>query len=167
MINWYVLHTKPFKEKFVDSLLSINNIESFYLQIRTQTLNLRSHTFRSYFPGYTFIRTDIEKCTNLDFRWLPGVVGLVCFDSHPATVEDIIIKQIRNYLDKVNALAATTSSNIQSGEKVIIHDGLFKGYEGIFDHYLSSSNRVCILMKLLSSRMVSVRLSADLITIKK
>lgn len=98
-----------------------------------------------YFPGYIFIQTNIDTNMKIDLRWLPGVIGLVCFDSQPATVDDLLIEQLRGHLLKIDSLSTRYSSNFQSGDKIIITDGIFKGYEGIFDRHLSGGNRVCIL----------------------
>ncbi len=73
-IAWYTLHVKPHKERFVfERLQSLEHIpvpgnvpnvakqiEVFFPAVRVKPVNPRSAKVRPYFPGYIFVRGDLE-----------------------------------------------------------------------------------------------------------
>ena len=58
--SWYVIHSKPRKENQVYSQLQARAIETFYPTIRVKPVNPRSAKIRPYFPGYLFVRVDLD-----------------------------------------------------------------------------------------------------------
>ena len=60
-VSWYVLHSKPRKEEFLAEQLELRKIETFAPCIRVQVVNPRARKVKPYFPGYIFVRTDLEK----------------------------------------------------------------------------------------------------------
>jgi transcriptional antiterminator RfaH len=89
---------------------------------------------------------------------------MVVFDMEPATVPETLIHAIRRRVGEVNDAGGVEESShlagVQRGDTVMIYDGPFAGYEAIFDVRLPGSERVRVLIKLLSQRQVPVELSA-------
>jgi transcriptional antiterminator RfaH len=52
---------------------------------------------------------------------------------------------------------------LQNGDKIRIQYGPFQGYEAIFNTRIPGTERVRVLLKLLSDRLVSIELNADTI----
>ncbi len=149
--RWYALRSKPKKEPIVwRKVLSIG-IECFYPQIRVHPVNPRSRKSKPYFPGYLFIRVDLEDMGISRFRWMPHTLGLVTFGGEAAYIPDSLIQALQRQIEVVNEKGGELFSDLKRGDKVKIIDGPFSGYEAIFDHRLSGKERVRVLLQYLNS----------------
>ena len=79
MEQWYVMQSKPQKEKLLYEQLRSREIETFYPSIRTKPVNPRARKYKSYFPGYMFVHVDLDLVGISALQWVPGAVGLVNF----------------------------------------------------------------------------------------
>lgn len=158
--HWYVVRTKPHKEAIVWQQLQTRGIETFYPRIQVQPVNPRSRTVRPYFPGYLFVRADLDQVGLSTFQWLPEAVGLVSFGGEPAPVPDAVITALRRHVKEVIAAGGELFYGLEPGDPVEIRDGPFAGYEGIFDARLSGTDRVRVLLKMLNDRYVAMDVRA-------
>jgi transcriptional antiterminator RfaH len=145
--------------------LSARGFESVYPQLHVRPANPRSRAIRPYFPGYLFVRTDIEQVGASVFQWMPFSGGFVSFGGTPATVPDSLVKAICRHLDQINAAGGELLDGLKHGDLVKIHGGPFHGYECIFDARLPGRERVRVLLNLLESRPVPIELPARQIAI--
>ena len=166
-VSWYVLHSKPRKEEFLAEQLELRKIETFAPCIRVQVVNPRARKVKPYFPGYIFVRTDLEKTVLSTLHYVPGSTGLITFGGAPAYVPDGLIHAIRQRVDEINSAGGELFDVLNAGETVVIHSGPFSGYEAIFDHRLPGTERVRVLLKLLRNRQMPVDLPAGHIRPKK
>lgn len=158
--NWYALQSKPNKEDSLFQQLESQGIEVFFPRIRVHPVNPRAKKIKAYFPGYMFVRADLAAVGISTFQWMPFARGMVSFDQEPATVPDGLIGAIRRRVDEVNKAGGEVFDGLHKGDTVMIEDGPFAGYEAIFDVRLPGSERVRVLIKLLSQRQVPVELHA-------
>ena len=161
--NWYVLHSKPHKEELLAEQLELRRIETFAPRIRVQVVNPRARKVRAYFPGYLFVRVDLEKLGLSALQYVPGSAGLISFGGEPATVPDGLVQAIRLRVGEVNSAGGELFDILRSGETVLVHSGPFAGYEAIFDVRLAGTERVRVLLKLLRNRILPVELPAGYI----
>lgn len=164
---WYALQSKVNKEDALYEQLENQGFEAFYPQIRVNPVNPRSKRVKAYFPGYLFVFADIERVGISTFQWMPFARGMVTFGQEPAAVPEPLINAIRRRVEEVNAAGGELFSGLKKGDAVMIQDGPFAGYEAIFDVRLSGSERVRVLIKLLSQRQVPIELKAGQIQQKK
>jgi transcription elongation factor/antiterminator RfaH len=167
-VHWYALRCKPRKEDTVWGQVRTQAVEVFYPRMRVQPVNPRSRKFRPYFPGYMFVRVDIQEMGLSTFRWMPHAVGLVTFGEEAAIVPDNLIHAIQRRVEEIAAAGGELFDGLNQGDKVLISDGPFAGYEAIFDARIPGSERVRVLLQLLNNqRHVPVELSAGQIKRKK
>jgi transcriptional antiterminator RfaH len=164
---WYVLHSKPHKEDMLAEQLEIRRIETFAPRIRVQVVNPRARKVRSYFPGYIFVRADLERLGLSVLKYVPGSAGLIAFGGEPAFVPDGLIHAIRQRVEEINSSGGELFDVLRSGETVLVHSGPFAGYEAIFDITLPGTERVRVLLKLLRNRNMPVELPAGYVRPKK
>ena len=157
---WYVIHSKPNKEELLYEQLRTRNIDAYYPRIKVQPINPRARKTIPYFPGYLFIKVDLDILGSSTLRWMPGALGLVEFGSDPASVPDDLIQTIREKVNQVNTLDENKAERFKTGESVTIQSGPFAGYHAIFDSRLPGPERVRVLLQLLSDRQIGVELSA-------
>jgi transcriptional antiterminator RfaH len=157
---WYALRSKPRKEEVLWQQLLARDVEVFFPRIRVHPVNPRSRKLRPYFPGYMFVYVDIEEVGLSKFNWMPHAIGLVSFDGEPATVPENLIHLVRTRVDEIAAAGGEFYDGLKSGEPVRISSGPFAGYEAIFDTRLPGTERVRVLIQMLSERNIPVELKA-------
>jgi transcription antitermination factor NusG len=159
-LNWYALHSHSNKEELLWRQVEAHGIEVFYPRIRVNPVNPRARKIKPYFPGYLFIKADLEAVGASLFNWMPYATGLISFGGEPSVVSETLIQAIQQRVLQIEGAGGELFEGLKSGDKVIIHDGPFSGYEAIFDLRLSGSERVRVLLKMLSDRTVPVELKA-------
>ena len=155
--QWYALQSKPMKEALLAVQLGLKGIESYFPFLRIQPANPRSRKVKPYFPGYIFGRLHVRQ-ERKDRLWVPGLVGVVCFDGIPSYVPDSLINAIRRRVDRINAAGSELLEALKPGDAVKIQEGLFKGYEAILDALLPGEARVRILLTYLNRPQIPLEL---------
>jgi len=158
--SWYVLHSHPNKEDLLWQQLLAREIEVFYPRIVANPVNPRSRKIKPYFPGYLFVCADLEQIGLSTLRWMPYATRLVMFGGEPSSLPENIVQLIRQRVDEINAAGGEVLDALKPGDRVVIEDGPFEGYEGIFDVRLSGKERVRVLLQMLGARKVPVELKA-------
>jgi transcription antitermination factor NusG len=166
-LKWYALHSHPYKEDLLWKQVQANNIEVFYPRVRISPVNPRSRKIRPYFPGYLFVRVDLQEVGLSIFNWMPYSTGLVSFGGEPAIVSDSLIQAVKQRIQQVEQAGGELFDGLHKGDPVVIQDGPFDGYEAIFDIRLPGSERVRILLKMLNDRNVPMEIRAGQIRKKK
>ena len=152
MSKWYALRCKPRKEDAVWRQVINQNYETYYPRLRVNPVNPRSRKIKPYFPGYLFVRADLDEVGLSAFQWMPHTLGLVSFGGEPAVVPDHLIDAVRQRVDEINVAGGEVFDGLKPGEKVYIQDGPFSGYEAIFNARVPGSLRVRVLLELLGNR---------------
>jgi transcription antitermination factor NusG len=166
--QWYVLRSKPNKEKIVWQQMQARGIESFYPRLRVQPVNPRSRKIKPYFPGYLFVRADLSEVGLSTFQYMPFAVGLVCFGREPAYVPEALINAIRLRVgEEIAEVGVGIAGGFKRNDPVWVLDGPFAGYEAIFDTQIPGSERVRVLLKMLDGRNIKVEMCATLIEPKR
>jgi transcription antitermination factor NusG len=158
--KWYALRVKPHKEQVVCRQLQTQEIGFYYPALRVKPVNPRSAKIRPFFPGYLFVRLDLQQTGPNALQWLPGVQGLVSFGSIPTPVADPLIAELQRRLRAIEAAGGLNRYQIQPGDTVRIVAGPLAGYEAIFDAHLSGAERVRVLLAFLSAGPQPVELEA-------
>lgn len=164
---WYVIRSKPHKEDFLHQQLQSHKIESYCPRIRVQTVNPRARKTKPYFPGYIFVNLDKEKHNLSSLQWMPGATGLVSFGGEPSSIPRSLIQTIRNRVNTINFSGGERPNEIKPGENITIQEGPFSGYEAIFDTRLSGNDRVRVLLKMISNRLIPAEIATGQIRRKK
>jgi transcriptional antiterminator RfaH len=157
--KWYVIRSKPRRERFVHDQLSGQGLEVFFPAVRVHPVNPRAARERAYFPGYLFVHLDLAAIGVNRLRWLPAAVGLLEFGGEPAIVPEPLVVQLKRRVAAIQAAGGLIFADLNRGDVVKITSGPFAGYDAIFDLRLKGSDRVRVLLDLLQ-RQMSVELDA-------
>lgn len=157
---WYVIQSHPNKEQMLYRQLELMDIEIFFPRIRVKPVNPRSRKIRPYFPGYIFIHTNSETIDSSALKWMPHSKGIVSFGGEASIVPDSLILALKQKMGNLNEIMEQREE-ISSGTPVSIEYGPFEGYEGIFDTRLKGSDRVRILLKMLSDNYIPVEIESS------
>jgi transcription antitermination factor NusG len=167
-LEWYALRSKPNMEAALSREASARGFDVYFPQSRVHPVNPRARRIKPYFPGYMFVQTDLRAVGPSAFAWMPYSRGLVSFGSEPAPVPDRLIHAIRQRVEEFNRAGGEGftdrekhANGFKAGDRVIVKDGLFAGYQAIFDAHLAGVDRVRVLLELLRARPIKVDLSAE------
>jgi transcription antitermination factor NusG len=149
---WYALRSKPRKEDVVWRQARDQGFEVFYPRLKVQPVNPRSRKVVPYFPGYLFVKADLEEVGRSVFQWMPHSVGLVSFGGEPAKVPENLIHAIRQRVEEIAAAGGEVFDGLKPGDTVTIDYGPFEGFEAIFDSRIPGTERVRVLLQLLTSQ---------------
>jgi transcriptional antiterminator RfaH len=157
-MHWYLVHTKPRKEKCALDNLHRQGYQCYLPTLPTEKLRqgLLTVTDEPLFPRYLFIRLSHGDSAK---SWAPirstkGVSRLVSFGIEPAWVDDDLIELLRMQ----EASVQTEPERLfNPGERVRLIDGAFAGIEGIYQ-MTDRESRVMVLIEILS-KPVAVRVA--------
>lgn len=155
---WYALRSKPNKEDVLFKLCRSRGYEVFYPRLRVRPVDPRSRIVRPMFPGYMFIRDDLESRGVSAYQWLPYSNGLVAVGGNPGTIPASVIHQLMDRVRRLNEQRLDPLRDWKQGDQVVIREGPFEGLEAVFDRRLSGASRVRILLKVLNSHWAKVEL---------
>jgi len=159
--HWYALRSKPRKEDVVWRQTINQGYEVFYPRLKVKPVNPRSRKLVPYFPGYLFVKVDIDLIGISTFQWMPYTIGLVTFGDEPAIVPESLIYAIKHRVSEIIAAGGELFDGLNKGDIVYIEDGPFSGYEAIFDARIPGTERVRVLLRFLNDkRQVPVELKA-------
>ena len=151
--NWYLLYTKPKREDFVSESLHRINIEVYNPKrsnSKKKANGVRGDFFAPLFPCYVFVRFDVQKFFHM-IKYTRGVKKIVGFDGSPSPVPEEIITSIRS---RESEGVVDMASSFNEGDMVVINNGLFRDFTGVFQKELSDKERVLILLNTLSPKRV-------------
>ncbi len=132
---WYALHTKSRFENVVDTCLKKKNIEVFSPKIRakSQRRDRCVMIYKPLFPGYVFVKTDLNPKGYFEILKTHGVVGLIGNTTGPIHVPDNDIESLKIMVAGEKEIA--TGTQLKKGDKVVVINGPFAGVAGIFERY--------------------------------
>jgi transcriptional antiterminator RfaH len=160
MMSWYAIYTKPKAEDSVTQLIGDAGIAIFNPKIKTKKYVRKkySEVIEQFFPCYIFAFIDIEQYGHM-IRYTRGVRYIVGKE-HPLIVPPEIIGTIKERME--DGIVKQPSERFISGDKVLIKEGPFKDFYGIFERDISGRERALILLEALQSR-----LEIEMLSIKK
>lgn len=146
MEQWYLIRTKPSRERQVAVQLYQRGFGVYLPLIWVGPAKRRSARERAYFPGYLFARLNL-RAVGLDvIRWVPGVRNLVSFSDEPVSISEAFIAELQQYLNRARSVGGTALKAGRSVDFIHVTPGPFQGYEGIFNVHLVGADRTRILL---------------------
>ncbi len=147
MENWYAVYLKWGHEKAVSRRLEGAGIETLSPLLRQKRFrnNRMIETIEPLFPCYVFARFDPDA----HFRMISYTRGVryIVGGAFPMSVPVEIIGSIRGKI--AGGVIALKPEDIEEGGQVMIKDGPFAGYYGLFKRYTKGSERCLVLLEAL------------------
>jgi transcriptional antiterminator RfaH len=159
--NWYLLRTRAGKEHTAESQVSrlTGDVLLPLLRVRVHRSNRMVASVAPLFPCYLFARFDFElECARL--RYTRGLQGVVCFGDQPAIVPEWLITELKQRCEQ--GPVELPEPRLLRGAPVLVVDGPFRDFEGVFERHLPGTQRVAILLRTMG-REVRSELSATMV----
>lgn len=149
--NWYALYTKPRSENAAAHLLGEAGIE-----ILNPKLRINKYVRRKYvdvtellFPTYLFAFFDYEQQGRM-VRYTRGVKYILGKQT-PIIVHPEIILGIKERMQ--GDIIIPLQENLRAGDRIMIKEGPFANFYGIFEKNIPKKQRVTILLETLFFRV--------------
>jgi len=110
------------------------------------------------YPGYIFIKADLDNRVRSIIRSVPRVLGFVSTGGEPVVVPESEIAAMRERLEK--GVPKTTRFKFEQGERVKIKEGPFIGFEGVISEIDGEREKVIVLVNIFD-RQTPVELEFD------
>ncbi len=133
--SWYVLHTKSRFENVVNEGLIKKSMEVFLpkVTVRSKRRDRKMLIKVPLFPGYVFVKTDLNPHHQVEIVKTIGVVRFIGNREGPVPVPNQDIESLKIMVMVDNPVI--TGNRFKKGDKVIVADGPFTGVTGIFVRY--------------------------------
>jgi transcriptional antiterminator RfaH len=102
------------------------------------------------FPRYIFIEIYDKWYSILNTR---GISSILMSDQRPSPVPEKVINELKSRQDKKGFVTIRGQEKFSVGDKIILADGLFKGYSGLVDG-MRDADRVNVLLDVLGRKVV-------------
>lgn len=151
-MGWHAIYTKPGKEDSVTFRLQGVGIEVLNPKLKSKRYkrNKLVEVIEPLFPCYLFANFEKEKYSHM-ITYTRGVRYIVG-KSNPIIVHDEIIDTIKEGMQDGN-IVVIKPGRFQRGDKVIIKEGPFKDFYGIFERETKGTERVVILLEMIHCRL--------------
>lgn len=132
---WYVLHTKSRFENVVHDGLYKKSVEVFLpkIKVRSKRRDRRLMIRVPLFPGYLFVRTNLDPYHHLEIVKTAGAVRLIGAKGGPVPVSDETVESLKIMVSADQPVQ--TGYRLQHGDRVLVIAGPFVGVTGTFVHY--------------------------------
>jgi len=162
MKSWYLIHTKPKQESIAKENLERQDY-SVYLPMAIVRRKRRGKSVRiidAMFPRYLFINLSEQTDDWGPIRSTIGVSSLIRFGLEPAKIPQLLIDALieRENPEGIHELPV---KDFEQGQKVVISEGPFEGYEALFATH-ESNERVSLLLKI-AGQTAKIQLKQDII----
>jgi transcriptional antiterminator RfaH len=156
--TWYLVRTKPNKERAVEAQLTRIVPEVFVPLLSSGTSSSAKRPLDPLFPQYVFVRADLSA-HYFPIRYAAGVVSFVASGLQPLPVSPGIVESIRSR--STDGVVCIVRNPFRAGEAVRIVAGPFRGFEAVFERYLSGADRVAILLNAVEGHDVRLVAKAE------
>ncbi|PID39815.1 MAG: transcriptional antiterminator [Proteobacteria bacterium] len=132
---WYALHTKSRFENVVNEGLASKAIDVFLpkITVRSKRRDRRKMIRVPLFPGYVFVRTNLNPYEHVEILKTTGAVKLIGSARGPVFIPDETIESLKIMVSSDQAVV--TGTRFKKGDRVIVIAGPFAGVTGIFSSY--------------------------------
>jgi transcriptional antiterminator RfaH len=162
-VEWYLVRTKAAKERWVSDQLSAIVPEVFLpmLEARTPRWGRMAWSVMPLFPCYVFAQFDLQT-RYFDIKYMPGVQGIVSAGCDPLAVPIPVVQEIKRR--GINGVVKIGPAEFDNGDRVRVVEGPFRGFDAIFERYLSGAERVAILLSAVEANGLRVVLPSSSLT---
>jgi transcriptional antiterminator RfaH len=160
-LDWCVIHSKPKQEFCAEKNLKTLAID-VYLPVYMKKIKknkIKIDQISPLFSGYLFARFNIYDMYQ-KVKYTKGVKSILGYNEYLWTIGDDKIRDIKGREDNGIVLLRKHDELFRKGDRIVIDEGDFEGWEGIFQEELPDRERAIILL-------TNVKFSSTLILPKK
>jgi transcriptional antiterminator RfaH len=156
--QWYLVFTKVKSELKAKEHLTRQGYITYLPMAQKRVRRNCKYVYitEPFFPRYLFIKLNTETDNWGPIRSTVGVSCIVRFGGVSAVVPEDLIVELQQQENEIG-LHKGDEKQLRSGDKIMVLDGPFAGYQGIFQS-TKSAERIAILLDIVG-RNIAVTLS--------
>ena len=146
-LQWYILSIKPKQEQTVIKNLDVLGVQ-YYLplyQKKKKIKKTKTDVVVPLFPGYLFCRFEFDEHYQ-KIRYTRGVKKVLGNKQSLWVISDEKIDDIREREQDGLVVLKKVEEEFEKGNKIIVDEGDFDGWEGIFVEDIPDEKRAVILL---------------------
>ena len=151
--RWYVVRTHTRADHLATDELSRGDFEVFSPRVRGLT-SRPGDSESPLFPGYLFLRYDLERDSLPSFRTAPRVIGWLRFGNDIAWIPDQVVDDIRKRLEMIDREGGLRR-RFHSGELVRVVSGAFQGMAEVIDDSKSLQAKVRVVLEFMGHSVLA------------
>jgi transcriptional antiterminator RfaH len=159
--DWFIVNSKP-KQEF-DAERNLRTLDiGVYLPVynrRIKKNKTKIDRVAPLFSGYLFARFDIHEFYQ-KVKYTKGVKTILGYNEYLWTIADEKIRDIQSRENNGLVVLRKREERFSKGDRILIDEGDFEGWEGIFQEELPDRERAIIML-------TNVKFSSKLILPKK
>jgi transcription antitermination factor NusG len=152
--KWYIVRTEPQADFLAASELLNAGFEVFSPRVKAHQARSLPHV-APLFPGYLFLKWDLEGEGKPSFHGVPHVAGWVNFEGVVPAVPDEVISELARRIEHINNDGGLWR-RFQAGDRVRVVAGKLEGLGEVVEATNSPQSRVRVLMQFMG-RLVSAQ----------
>jgi transcriptional antiterminator RfaH len=159
--DWFIICSKPKQEFDAEKNLRTLDI-NVYLPVYKKKIKknkIKIERVTPLFSGYLFAQFEIQEFYQ-KVKYTRGVKTILGYSESLWTISDDKIQDIKSRENNGLVVLRRKESLLSKGDRILIDEGDFEGWEGIFQEELPDQERAIILL-------TSVKFSSKLILPKK
>lgn len=162
MKRWYVAQTQARAEERARINLKRQGFEAYLPRYQRERRHARRRDLvkAPLFPGYIFVRLDLEVAAWRSINGTFGISQLICFGDRPAAVPEGVVEEIAAR-ENQDGLIPLQPQPFRKGEALRIVSGALAECFGLFER-MADRDRVILLLDLLGRK---VRVEARMQTV--
>ena len=146
-LRWYAARTQPRAELLAAAQLDRDGFEVYSPRVRVTDSHLASVEL-PLFPGYLFIRCDLETENVPTFRSTHRILGWINFDGDIPWLPDEVVSDIQSRAELIN-LEGGVRIRFKPGELVQIISDTFQGIGEVVEDAKTAESKVKVLLEFL------------------
>lgn len=159
MKSWYVIQTKPNKERAVAGQLRLAGYETFFPVLRNCL------TTKALFPSYVFVSLKTGNTNDYRFvRFTRGVTRILGTNlDGPVPVPEKVVALLRQRADAKGIIVQELFK--RAGEAVRVQRGLLKDLVGVLEKPIDTAGRLHMLFKICNQSVRAVMSVRDVVPV--
>ncbi|MEN8221737.1 MAG: transcription termination/antitermination NusG family protein [Acidobacteriota bacterium] len=146
-LQWYILSIKPKQEQAVIKNLDILGVQHYLplYQRKKKIKKTKTDVVVPLFPGYLFCRFEFDEHYQ-KIRYTRGIKKVLGSKQSLWVIDDEKIEDIRNREKDGLVVLKKVEEKFEKGGRIIVDEGDFDGWEGIFMEDIPDEKRAVILL---------------------
>jgi transcriptional antiterminator RfaH len=159
--DWFIINCKPKQEFDAERNLRTLDIQ-VYLPVYNKKIKknkIKIDRVSPLFSGYLFAQFDIHEFYQ-KVKYTHGVKTILGYNEYLWTIADEKIQDIKSRENNGLVMLRKREDHFRRGDRILIDEGDFEGWEGIFQEELPDRERAIIML-------TNIKFSSKLILPKK
>ncbi len=143
-LSWYVVRTKPRCEYLAARGLRGDGFQIFLPLVGSPTPRA-GHQDSPLFPGYLFLRYDVDEQDWPSLRQMPGILGWVRLGGVVPAIPDEVVDLLVQRVESINQ-GGGLWTRVKRGQRVQVVSGRMEGLAEVIEEPRSPEDRVRVLL---------------------